>query len=154
MMPAMRAAPSTSPFTALPLSTTSSVSVRMMTWPSATATRSVSGFPVTSTMRASPPAPRCESLAAGGLAGGFLAMAYLADLSRSLRGNAFAGEQRAGGRGNVLLPHQAFADEEGANADGGKPCKVGRRVDAAFADDQLVLRHARREPLAHGERGL
>src|SRR5882762_3207479 len=55
MMPAMRAAPSTSPFFALPDRISSSVAWLMMTRPSATAMRSLAGLSDTSTMRASPP---------------------------------------------------------------------------------------------------
>ncbi len=62
MMPAMRAAPSTSPFLALPLSTRSSVFRVITTRPSATAIRAVAGLAETSTMRASPRRPRWVSL--------------------------------------------------------------------------------------------
>src|SRR5438270_65222 len=64
MMPAMRAAPSTSPFLALPLITRSSVFTAMSTRPSATATRSVADLAETSTMRASPPLARWVRLRA------------------------------------------------------------------------------------------
>ena len=63
MMPAMRAAPSTSPFLALPSSTRSSVFAVITTRPSATATRSVAAFADTSTMRASPPLAEMGELA-------------------------------------------------------------------------------------------
>jgi hypothetical protein len=56
MMPAMRAAPSTSPFLALPETIRSSVALPMTTRPSATAARSVAALAETSTMRASPDA--------------------------------------------------------------------------------------------------
>src|SRR5262249_10054880 len=61
-MPAMRAAPSTSPFLALPESTSASVFADIATRPCATATRSVAGLSDTSTMRASPPAEMWVSL--------------------------------------------------------------------------------------------
>ena len=56
MMPAMRAAPSTSPFLALPETIRSSVALVMTTRPSATAMRSVAALAETSTIRASPDA--------------------------------------------------------------------------------------------------
>src|SRR5262249_57662264 len=79
MMPATGATPSTSPFLASPLSTVSSVFAAMTTRPSAIASRSVTALAPTSTMRASPPEPRCVRRATI-LPGG----------------NAFGGQQGAG----------------------------------------------------------
>src|SRR5262245_3510921 len=62
MMPASRAAASTSPFLAVPVSTKSKLAGAMATKPSARATRSLTLLPETSTMRASPFELRCESL--------------------------------------------------------------------------------------------
>ena len=52
--------------------------------------------------------------------------------------SSVAGEDRAGGGGDIVLPHQAFADQEGRHADALKPGEVRRRKDAAFADHQAV----------------
>jgi len=61
MMPAIRAAASTSPLaTALP-STAARASSLILIEPSARAVRAVSDFPPTSTIRARPSASRCES---------------------------------------------------------------------------------------------
>src|SRR5215470_7552755 len=148
MMPAIRAVASTSPFLALPETISSSVALRITTRPSATATRSVAGFAETSTIRASPllsmwvRAPALD---------GFLGIA----LARSGGARRFAAcQQRPRRRGDVGLPHQAFADQEGRHADARKPCKVGRREDAAFADHQPVARDQRSQRLAGLQRGL
>src|SRR4029453_11071909 len=121
MMPATRAAPSTSPFLALPLSTRSSVFFAITTRPSAIAIRSVEAFSDTSTMRASPPGARWVSLRARG--------------TGLLRGAeaALAAQQRAGGGFDVALAHQALADQEGGDADRRQVFEVGRRSDSAFA---------------------
>ena len=68
------------------------------------------------------------------------------------RGARLARQQRAGCGGDVGLPHQAFADEEGGDADPCKPREIGRREDAAFADHQAVLRNVRRQRFAGRER--
>src|SRR3569623_904937 len=107
MIPATRAMPSTSPFLALPSTMSLSVSALITTKPSATATRSVALFADTSTICASPLASIWVSLVIG---------------LRCLR------EQGAGCRGNVGLPHQAFADEEGRDADLSEPRDIGGRV--------------------------
>ena len=62
MMPAMRAAASTSPFLASPCSTSASVADAMATKPSARAVRCVVALSETSTMRASPLSLRWVSL--------------------------------------------------------------------------------------------
>src|SRR5262245_22410310 len=142
MMPATRAAPSTSPFLALPLSTRSSVAFAITTRPSAVATRSVAAFADTSTMRASPPAPRWVSLRARATC--------------LLRGAeaALAAQQRAGGGLDVALAHQAFADQEGGDADRGQMVEVIRRGDAAFADRDAAFWNLRRQQLADRYLGL
>src|SRR5579864_1270241 len=141
MMPAMRAAPSTSPFLALPLCTSLSVCGRMCTRPSATATRSVAGLAETSTMRASPPAPRCVSFAER-------RATALFDV-----GQRRARRQQGARRGrHVVLAHQTLADQERRDAGLGEPGNVLRREDAAFADDDAVARHEARQPLTGGQR--
>src|SRR6476659_1944395 len=124
MMPAMRAAPSTSPFLASPLSTSSSVVALITTRPSATAIRSVAAFSDTSTMRASPRRPIWVNFA----------IALLGRLHGSTR------EQRLGRGSNVLLPHQAFADQEGRHADLFEARQIGRGEQPALADDDPVRR--------------
>src|SRR5262249_48511862 len=132
MMPAIRAAPSTSPFLASPESTRSSVGPCMITRPSAMATRSVGGLPETSTMRASPARAIWVSLRG------------LAMFKRALGGrdppSGVALKGRAGRWGDVVLPHQALADQEGGDAHAGEPLEVGRREDAALADDDPLGR--------------
>ena len=64
------------------------------------------------------------------------------------------GEQRAGRRRHVGLPHQAFADQDGADAGSREPRHVAGREDAALADEQPVGRDERREALGHGKRRL
>src|SRR5262249_37355070 len=172
MIPAMRAAPSTSPFLALPCSTRSRVFTVITTRPSATASRSVAGLVETSTMRASPRSPRWVSVGAGFLAGivtsssadfatdflayflaGFLVLRAIgspggAGAPRRLR------EQRAGRPFDIALTHQALADEEGADADAREPGEVVGRRDPALADDDAIARYVRRELLARGQRGI
>src|ERR1700716_3867965 len=112
MMPAMRAAPSTSPFLALPVSTRSSVGAVITTRPSATATRSVAALAETSTMRASPRALRWLSLwLPPRLA--FLATRLLRGAKSVSVGLRLAGDERARGRLHVAFAHQAFPDQEG-----------------------------------------
>src|SRR3569623_2089342 len=135
MMPAIRAVPSTSPFLALPSTMSLSVSALITTKPSATATRSVASFADTSIICASP-------LASIWVREGLLIASW------RLR------KQGAGGGGDVGLPHQAFADEEGRDADFRQPRNVGGREDAALTDHDAVLRHRRRQCLAGRERGL
>ena len=65
-----------------------------------------------------------------------------------------AREQGARRGGNVALPHQAFADQEGGNADARETGEVGGRNEPAFADDDAVARDLRRQALADVERGL
>src|SRR3954466_15001207 len=111
MMPAMRAAPSTSPFLALPETIRSSVALAMTTRPSATAVRSVAALAETSTIRASPDAsiwvraePPLEALSLEALSAIGLA-------SPSGARAIGACQQCAGRRGYIGLPHQAFADQ-------------------------------------------
>src|SRR5262245_64791609 len=101
MMPAMRAAPRTSPFLASPASTEASVLAVMRTRPSAIATRAVIVLAPTSTMRASPPLPTCES---------FFALAIVSSGGRDF----VRRQQRARRRRHVGLPLQALAHREGA----------------------------------------
>src|SRR5690349_10119071 len=130
MMPAMRAAPSTSPFLASPLRTISSVEGCITTRPSATATRSVTALADTSTMRASPLEPRWVSFGARGI---------------GLSGRCGAqcagwGKEGAGRRCDVRLAHEAFANQQRADADPREPRHVGWGEDAAFSDDHAVSR--------------
>src|SRR5579862_2344090 len=141
MMPAMRAVPSTSPFLALPLRTMSSVFAVISTRPSATATRSVAGLADTSTMWASPPLSIWLS---------FFAPRATASPGRSERG--FAGEQGACRGRDIVLAHQAFADQEGRDPGLAEPRQIVRREDAALADDDAVGRHAPRQLLAGRKR--
>src|SRR5689334_3106571 len=146
MMPAMRAAPSTSPFLALPESTRSSVSADRTTRPCATATRSVAGFCDTSTMRASPPVPIWVSLP--GLISGLFHLSPHARRGRRRRRRILC-QQRPRGGGDVVLPHQALADQEGGHADLAEAGEVGGREDAAFTDQDAIARDSRREQLGH-----
>src|SRR6185437_10481471 len=160
MMPASRAAPSTSPLRALPATTKSSVSRRMMTLPSATATRSVAFLAETSTMRAWPRGSIWVSSLLSS-SGGFglrrtPPLAFLAGreaflLPRamaSLRGGVASREQRTRGGGDVVLPHQAFADQEGRDAGAGEAGEVGRRIEPAFGNHDAIFGNARGEALA------
>ncbi len=52
------------------------------------------------------------------------------------------------------MPHQAFADQEGRNADAGEAGEVGRRIEPAFGDHDAVARDFRRQLLADREGGL
>src|SRR5215831_2690776 len=142
MMPAMRAAPSTSPFFALPARTRSRVFAPITTRPSAMAFRSLGVFADTSTMRASPPRPRWLSLDARAIA--------------SLRGAdpaLFANERTRRGL-DVVFAHEAFADEQSRNADRSQVLEIGGRKDSALAHDNAAGRDPRRQALAGGERRL
>src|SRR5215211_1388117 len=138
MMPAMRAAPSTSPFLASPLSTMSSVLAVIATRPSATATRSVTALAPTSTMRASPRRPRWVSRA-------------FAMTSARRGGDVLAREQRARCRRHVVLAHQALADQKRRDAGAGKTGDIGRRKDAALGHDHALARDERRQSLARAQ---
>src|SRR6266436_1532676 len=142
MMPAMRAAPSTSPFFALPASTRSSVFGAITTRPSAMASRSLGVFADTSTMRASPPRPRWLSLGARATA--------------SLRGadTALLANERTRRSLDVAFAHEAFADEQGRNADRRQVVEIGGRKDSALAHDNTARRDPRRQAPAGGERRL
>src|SRR5258708_27991662 len=119
MMPAMRAAPSTSPFFALPASTRSSVFAVITTRPSAMALRSLGAFADTSTMRAWPPRPRWLSLDARATA--------------SLRGAdpALLANERTRRGLDVAFAHEAFAHEPGRNADRRQVVEIGGREEFA-----------------------
>src|SRR4051812_5408537 len=138
MMPAMRAAPRTSPFLASPLSTRSSVLRVITTRPSATATRSVAAFADTSTMRASPRLLRWVSFAIASFGCG-----HPCRVTR---------EQRFGRGGNIFLPHQAFADQECRDAHLFEPGEIGWREDATLADHDAIARDLRREALGRLKR--
>src|ERR1043165_4132472 len=132
MMPAILAAPSTSPFLASPLRTRSSVLRVITTRPSATAMRWVTRLPETSTMRASPRRFKWVSFAIA---------------SFGCRHPRLAREQRFGGGWNILLPHQALADQERGDAGLGEAGEIGRRKQPAFADHDALARDHRREAL-------
>ncbi len=137
-IPAMRAAPSTSPFLASPLSTMSSVLRAIRTKPSASATRSVAGFADTSTMCASPLARRCVS---------FLPRAMGSPLGG--RGEDVAArKQHARGVRDIGLAHQALADQEGRDAGLGEPRQIVRRRNTAFADGDMTERNPSGQALA------
>src|SRR4051812_891269 len=142
-IPAMRAAPSTSPFLALPASTRSSVAGAMTTRPSAIATRPVAALAETSTMRASPPLARW--------------VRFLGFAIRSLGGAGAphsGRQQRARRRCHIALPHQALADQEGRDAGRGQPRQIRRRGNAAFADHDAITRNQGCQSLACFQRGL
>src|SRR5258708_18386455 len=130
MMPAMRAAPSTSPFFALPASTRSSVFAAITTRPSAMASRSLGVFADTSTMRAWPPRPRWLSLDARATA--------------SLRGAdpALLANERTRRSLDVPFAHEAFADEQGRNADRRQVVEIGGRKKSPLSHENT----ARKEP--------
>src|SRR5215470_375505 len=141
MMPAMRAAPSTSPFLASPLSTRSSVAGVITTRPSAMAMRSVAGFADTSTMRASPLWPRWVSLPATGLL-------------RCAREPLRAAEQGTRRSLDIGLAHQAFADQESAHADARKCIEIGGGEDSALRHRDALGGNSRCQPLGGRKRGL
>ena len=43
---------------------------------------------------------------------------------------------------DIGLAHQAFADQEGRDADRGKPGEIGGRIEAALADHDALARNA------------
>src|ERR1700744_3310425 len=112
-MPAIRAVAKTSPFFACPERQSASVSACMTTRPSATAARSVTALAETSTMWASPLSERC-------VRSGIRLRSHRACGLRRL-----ALQQSARRAGDVLLPHQRFADEE--------------RIDAAALEPQTIV---------------
>ena len=59
---------------------------------------------------------------------------------RGTRGLAL--QEQAGRRGDILLPHQRFAHEEGEDAATLEPQTILVAENAALADDNAVLRHA------------
>src|SRR5262245_858757 len=145
MMPAMRAAPSTSPFLALPASTRSRVFAVITTRPPATATRSVAALADTSTMRASPRRPRWLSLEA---------TALLRGTKRSRITVLRLANERARGSLDIVLAHETFAYKEGRNPDSGKMVQIGGRENSALADGDATCRNSRCQAPAGGERGL
>src|SRR6476620_2527373 len=140
MMPAMRAAPSTSPFLASPSSTSRSVLRVITTRPSATATRVVAALAETSTMRASPRPLKWVSFAIASFG-----RRYSVWVTR---------EQRLGRGGKIFLPHQAFADQEGRHAGLPEAGEVGGCEDAALANHDIAVWNARCEPLGGLQCGL
>src|SRR5499427_7229516 len=142
MMPAMRAAPSTSPFFALPASTRSRVFAAITTRPSAMASRSLGAFADTSTMRASPPRPR------------WLSVDARATVSHRSADPALLANERTRRSLDVAFAHEAFADEQGRNADRRQVVEIGGRKDTALAHDNTVRRAPRRQTPAGGERRL
>src|SRR4051812_21704536 len=161
MMPAMRAVPSTSPFLALPDTIRSSVALVMTTRPSATASRSLAGLSDTSTIRASPEAPiwvragPVLDLVLDLVLTGFVVVGSRAMSARARRARRrLARQQRTGRGGNVGLPHQALADQEGRHADALEPGEIGGREDAALADHQPIAGDQRRECFAGRKRGF
>src|SRR5262245_57470080 len=145
MMAAMRAAPSTSPFLALPASTRSRVFAVITTRPPAMATRSVAALADTSTMRASPRRPRWLSL----------------ETTASLRGTQRAritvlrvANERARGGLDVVLAHQALAYEEGRNPDRGKIFEISGRENSALAHSDAICGNSRRQAPPGDERRL
>src|SRR5262245_6678223 len=128
MMPAMRAVPSTSPFLASPAKIMSSVAGSIVTTPSATAVRSVSALPPTSTMCASPAEPMWVRRRA-------LAMATGCGRFR------LDAEQGARRGLDIRLAHQALADEERRDARVAEPQAVVMREDAALRDEEPVERN-------------
>ena len=106
----------------------------MTTRPSATATRSVASLPETSTMRASPRLAEMGELCGRlGAALGFLATA-ISPPARGARSRASSARVAAATSAcrirlsptrNVAMPTR------------GEPGEIGRRVDAAFADDHM-----------------
>src|ERR1041385_454433 len=151
MMPASRAAPSTSPFLALPDRIRSSVALLMTTRPSAIAVRPVAGFAETSTIRASPSSSMWVRTARS-FDFAFLSAMILARPGGP--GRIAAGEQCAGRCRDVRLSHQAFADQKRLHADPRQPREVRRRNNAALADHQAILRNQRRQRLAGFQPGL
>ena len=49
-------------------------------------------------------------------------------------------QDRAGRRGHIDLPHQAFTDQEGRNADPRQPRQIVRVIEPAFGDDNAIVR--------------
>ena len=152
MMPAMRAAPNTSPFFASPFMTRSSVACDI------TMRAFGDGFALGRGLVRHIDHPRCAFLAEMGqlersrvrsaflprfgslflfewLSGGFFARAMAYPAARM----AAPRRQKRAGRGrDIGRAHQAFADQEGRNADFRQPREIGGRVDPAFADDDAV----------------
>ena len=121
MMPAMRAVASTSPFAISPAWMRANVSGRMTTRAPATATRSVSAL------------SRDIDHAGAAVEVGV----------RQVRQT----QQPPRRRRDIAGPHQRLADQEAARPDGSEPVEIFRIVNAAFADDETVRRHQRRQLL-------
>src|SRR5215471_18982240 len=135
MIPASRATDSTSPFFTRPLSTRSRVSFAMSTVAVAVATRSVSGFSETSTMRAAPLVSKWLRVATG---------------SHWSSGGKWS-EQGASRRLDIGLAHQRLAHQEAPNARGGHPGEVLRPMKAALAHDEALGANFARQRLARGQ---
>src|SRR5262245_52190971 len=147
MMPAMRAAPSTSPFLALPSSTRSSVFTVITTRPSAKSSRSVAGLADTSTMRASPPLLRWVKFF-------FLFLAGAIGLSGGARTARRVPNQCTRRLFHVILAHQTLADQERPDANARQSRQIVRCRNSALADDDPIERHPGRKPFAGHERGV
>ena len=106
------------PSLAFTLATMSSVSASSARGLRQSASGSVAGFSETSTIRASPLAPRWESFFRGARHG------RAANPPR-WGGGGGAREQRARRRRDVGLPHQAFADQERRDSGLGEPGEIG-----------------------------
>ena len=131
MMPAMRAAPSTSPFLASPLRTMSRV-FRLHQHAAF-----CDGYAFGRRLAEHPPC----GLRRRRQMREFFATRHGHSPGRRERG--VAREQRTRRRGDVVLAHQAFADQERRNAGFGEPREIVRREDAALADDDMAGGNAR-----------
>src|SRR5262245_27310797 len=140
MMPAIRAAASTSPLGALPSRIISSVAGSITTSPLAVASRSVTALSETSTIRARPSSSRwvirdlpmpgdLDMLGLEGCPGGLL-------------------QEGPGCRLDIALTHQTLTDEEGVDPRALEPCQIGRRADPALGHDERAVRQQRRQALA------
>src|SRR5262245_34745407 len=134
MMPAIRAAASTSPLGALPSMISASVAGSITTRPPAVAWRSVTALSETSTIRARPSASRWVSRV-------FAMLAPDCRLARLV-------QDRPGRRLDIALPHQALADQEGVDPRSRQPREVVGGADAALGNRDRAGRQQRRQPLA------
>src|SRR5580704_17114222 len=109
----------------------------MITRPSATASRSVTDFAATSTMRASPRLLRCVSV-----------LARRGTMLPGRRERGLARKQCARRGGDIVLPHQTFADQERRDAGLAEPRQIVRSEYAALADHDAAGRNEPGQPLA------
>src|SRR4051812_33037674 len=131
MMPASCATESTSPFLTLPARISARVSGAMTTAPFATATRSVSDFSETSTIRALPSASKWVRLV-------IVSRSSAQAFGRTRRRRRTCAEQQLGRRGDVRLAHQALADQEDRGTGAMHALEIGWHVQPAFRDQQAV----------------